>query len=87
MGMHEKAEIAEMIMLQRALSRYHFFSPTSKSTDIANRQTRNIFLGFLGSHSSDAREKKKKEKKKNRERILDALRCCRADTAPCDVSA
>ena len=27
-------------------------------TDIANRQTTNIFFGFLGSRSSDAREKK-----------------------------
>jgi len=31
-------------------------------TDIANRQTTNIFFGFLGSHSSDAREKKEKKK-------------------------
>ena len=40
-------------------------------TDIANRQTTNIFFGFLGIHSSDAREKKKKkkkEKKKKREK-------------------
>ena len=33
-------------------------------TDIANRQTTNIFFGFLGIHSSDAREKEEKEKKK-----------------------
>ena len=33
-------------------------------TDIANRQTTNIFFGFLGIHSSDAREKKKKKRKK-----------------------
>ena len=41
-------------------------------TDIANRQTTNIFFGFLGIHSSDAREKKrekrKKEKKKKKEK-------------------
>ena len=33
-------------------------------TDIANRQTTNIFFGFLGIHSSDAREKKRRKKKK-----------------------
>ena len=33
-------------------------------TDIANRQTTNIFFGFLGIHSSDAREKKRKKRKK-----------------------
>ena len=37
-------------------------------TDIANRQTTNIFFGFLGIHSSDAREKKKKEKKEKKEK-------------------
>ena len=37
-------------------------------TDIANRQTTNIFFGFLGIHSSDAREKKKEKKRKREER-------------------
>ena len=37
-------------------------------TDIANRQTTNIFFGFLGIHSSDAREKKEKEKKKKKKK-------------------
>ena len=37
-------------------------------TDIANRQTTNIFFGFLGIHSSDAREKKKEKEKKKKKK-------------------
>ena len=37
-------------------------------TDIANRQTTNIFFGFLGIHSSDAREKKEKKRKREKEK-------------------
>ena len=39
-------------------------------TYIANRQTTNIFFGFLGIHSSDARKKKRRKKKKNNSKIL-----------------
>ena len=37
-------------------------------TDIANRQTTNIFFGFLGIHSSDAREKKEKKEKRRKKK-------------------
>ena len=37
-------------------------------TDIANRQTTNIFFGFLGIHSSDAREKKKNKEKREKKK-------------------
>ena len=45
-------------------------------TDIANRQTTNIFFGFLGIHSSDAREKKKEKKEgKKRKKEKKKIHC------------
>ena len=51
-------------------------------TDIANRQTTNIFFGFLGSHSSDAREKKRKKHFLHTARLLGAIYTITSATNP-----
>ena len=42
-------------------------------TDIANRQTTNIFFGFLGIHSSDAQKKKEKEEEEKKSFFYDCV--------------
>ena len=63
---HTRSRINKLYLLAylHTMALSFFISLFVTYTDIANRQTTNIFFGFLGIHSSDAREKKKKEKKK-----------------------
>ena len=64
---HTRSRINKLYLLAylHTMALSFFISLFVTYTDIANRQTTNIFFGFLGIHSSDAREKK--EKKRRRE--------------------
>ena len=57
---HTRSRINKLYLLAylHTMALSFFISLFVTYTDIANRQTTNIFFGFLGSHSSDAREKK-----------------------------
>ena len=61
---HTRSRINKLYLLAylHTMALSFFISLFVTYTDIANRQTTNIFFGFLGSHSSDAREKKEKKK-------------------------
>ena len=62
---HTRSRINKLYFLAylHTMALSFFISLFVTYTDIAYRQTTNIFFGFLGIHSSDAREKKKKRKK------------------------
>ena len=62
---HTRSRINKLYLLAylHTMALSFFISLFVTYTDIANRQTTNIFFVFLGIHSSDAREKKRKKKK------------------------
>merc|ERR1712167_275126 len=57
---HTRSRINKLYLLAylHTMALSFFISLFVTYTDIANRQTTNIFFGFLGIHSSDARKKK-----------------------------
>ena len=59
---HTRSRINKLYLLAylHTMALSFFISLFVTYTDIANRQTTNIFFGFLGIHSSDAREKREK---------------------------
>ena len=65
---HTRSRINKLYLLAylHTMALSFFISLFVTYTDIANRQTTNIFFGFLGIHSSDAREKKREKKKKKK---------------------
>ena len=67
---HTRSRINKLYLLAylHTMALSFFISLFVTYTDIANRQTTNIFFGFLGIHSSDAREKKREKKRKKRKK-------------------
>ena len=74
---HTRSRINKLYLLAylHTMALSFFISLFVTYTDIANRQTTNIFFGFLGIHSSDAREKKKRK----------ALTLCRDPTSSVEI--
>ena len=67
---HTRSRINKLYLLAylHTMALSFFISLFVTYTDIANRQTTNIFFGFLGSHSSDAREKRGEKGGKKRKK-------------------